>query len=297
MREARSSKWAAALGGAAALFVLLGPVGGESPGIAGRALGGAGHVGLGAGLAWLVGRGLAPGRRGWPLGLGVATFCGVVEGLQSLVGRTPEWSDWLFGTGGAVLVCSTWGRGGLLRWGGVLALAAVPFAWMAGLHWGEVRAFPVLARPGSFWAARGWELNGVELDVEVGRGFAATPAPGAESIAYPGLFRAPAVRNWRGAQRLKTKIYWPEAAPATFAIRIDDRPGNPPYAERFQKEFAATQGWTAVEISAGELAHAAGGREMRLERIAQWGVFLVSEVPFDYFLLGPVVLDMQEERP
>lgn len=176
-------------------------------------------------------------------------------------------------------------------------MAAVPFVWLAGLHWGEVRAFPVLARPGSFWAARGWELIGVELDVDAGRGFAATPAPGAEPGVYPGLFRAPAVRNWRRAQNLKTTIYWPEAAPAIFAIRIDDRPRNPPYAERFQKEFAVTQGWNEVEIPAAELARAAGGRDLRLERIAQWGVFLVSKVPFDYFLLGPVVLDMQEECP
>ena len=290
-------RWTAALGGAAALLLLLVPLRLEPLGSWGRALGGAGHVLLWAGMAWWVGRGLSANRRAWPLWLGLTAFAGLAEGLQCFVGRTPEWTDWICGMGGAAMVCATWGRNGLLRLGSVLALAACPFIWLSGLRWVEVRAFPVLARPGSFWAARGWELNGVDLDIEAGRGFAATLAPAAEPGAYPGMFRQPARRDWRGLRQLNTAIYWPAAAPAVFAVRIDDRPGNPPYADRFQREFAVTQGWNAVEIPVEELARSSGGRPMRLDDVRQWGVFLVSNVPFDYFCLGPVVLVMQEERP
>lgn len=290
-------RWTAALAGAAALFFLLAPVRLESLGFWGRALGGAGHVLLWAGLAWLIGRILPRDRRGWPLWLGLAAFAGLAEGLQSIVGRTPEWTDWFCGAGGAALVCATWSRRGLLRWSGAVALAALPLAWECVLQWGEVRAFPVLVRPGSLWAARGWELNGVELDIEVGRGFVATPMPDGEPIVYPGFFRAPARRDWRGVQRLETAIYWPGSAPAVFAVRIDDRPGNPPYADRFQREFAVTQGWNAVAIPVAELARTSGGRPLRLDNVRQWGVFLVSDMAFDYFCLGPVVLVMQEERP
>ena len=290
-------RWTAAPGGVAVLFLLLVPVQLESLDFWGRALGGAGHVLLWAGLAWLVGRDLSPGRQGWLLWLCLAAFAGMAEGLQSFVGHTPEWADWFYGTGGAGIVCATWNRRRILRWGGVLALALVPFAWELGLQELEAGEFPVLARPGSPWAARGWELNGVELDIEVGRGFVATPVRGTAPGAYPGMFRAPACRDWRGVRQLETSVFWPGAASAVLALRIDDRPGNPPYADRFQKEFAVTQGWNAVGIPADDLMRTPGGRPLQLDNVRQWGVFLVSDVPFDYFCLGPVVLAMQEERP
>ena len=96
---------------------------------------------------------------------------------------------------------------------------------------------------------------------------------------------------------MQVDLFWPEAWPAVFAVRVDDRPGNPPYAERFQKEFAVTQGWNAVRIPAGEIAQTAGGRPTRLDQVRQWGVFLVSDVPFDYFSVGIVHVELQEEQP
>ena len=49
--------------------------------------------------------------------------------------------------------------------------------------------------------------------------------------------------------------------------------------------------------AADELTRTPGGRPLRLDDVRQWGVFLVSDMAFDYFCLGPVVLVMQEERP
>ncbi|MGD9613359.1 MAG: hypothetical protein AB7V22_10735 [Kiritimatiellia bacterium] len=293
----RGSRWTAALGGAAALFLLAVPLRMEPLGAMGRALGGAGHVALWAGLAWLAGRALPPNRRGWPLGIALAALAGLAEGLQSFAGRTPEWTDWLYGLGGAAIVCATWNRGGIRRWAGVLALAAFPAAWEIAMDRQEAHAFPVLARPGSLWAGRGWELNGVKLSAARKGSFNLAPDPESEAGAYPGLFRPPVCRDWRGLRALTAELFWPMAVPAVFAVRIDDRPGNPPYADRFQKEFAVTPGWNAVRIPAAEIARTAGGRPLRLDDVRLWGVFLVSDVPFDYFYLGPVGLDMQEEMP
>ena len=67
---------------------------------------------------------------------------------------------------------------------------------------------------------------------------------------------------------------------------MDDLPGNPPYAERFQREFAVTQGWNHVKIPAAQWGTASGGRAMNVEAIRQWGLFLVSATEgFDYFCL------------
>lgn len=290
-------RWTAALASAAVLLALLVPMRLEPRGARGHALGGVGHVLAWAGLAWVAGRNLSPSRRGWRSWLGLAAFAGLAEGLQSLTGRTPEWTDWFYGAGGAAIVCATWGRGGLLRWGGVLALAAVPFVWQCALERQEVRAFPDLARPGNRWADHGWEFNGVKLVSSSGEGFKLAPVPDLKPGNYPGLFRAPACRDWRGLCRLETAIYWPGAAPAVFAVRVDDRSGNPSYADRFQREFGVAQGWNAVAIAAAEFARTPGGRPLRLDDVRQWGVFLVSDVSFDYFLLGPVGLVMQEECP
>jgi hypothetical protein len=287
---------AAALGAAAALL-LLSPMPFFPDGPLVRASGGAVHVALFAALAGGIGRALPPGIRGWPLWVGLAVFAGLLEGLQLVVGRSAEWSDWLFGLGGAICVCATWNRPRVVRWGAVAALGFLPLAWAVAMVQAECRAFPALAQPGTVWARRGWALNGVALSSARGSGFKLVPVPDKCAEAYPGLFREPAVGDWRGIRRFHADVYWPETTPAAFAIRVDDRPGHPPYADRFQKEFGVTQGWNAVRISAEEIAQTAGGRPLRLDTVRQWGVFLVSDVPFDYFCLGPVGLDMQEEQP
>ena len=161
----------------------------------------------------------------------------------------------------------------------------------------ETRAFPVLAQPGSRWADRGWTLNGVDLRIVREEGFKLSPSSGATTFAYPGFFREPIRQDWRGIRALQTDLFWPGPTSAVFAVRVDDRPGNSPYADRFQREFAVTQGWNAVSIPVAEIQRTSGGRPMRLDHVWQWGVFLVSDVSFDYFLVSTVRLDLPEEKP
>ena len=297
MREARLRTGAAALGGVAAVLCLLWPFQLAPEGRAMYAAAASAHVWLFAGLAWLGGGRLPPAWRGWPLWAGLAVFSAGVEGLQPYLGRTAEWSDWLYGIGGAAGVCATQRWRGGFRWIPVLLLCLFPPIWELAMARMETAAFPLLAQSDFRWARRGWSVNGGEISVSGDDGFKLSRTSDASSIPYPGLFREPIRRDWRGVQALQADLFWPNARPAVFAVRIDDRLGNPPYAERFQKEIAVTQGWNAVRSPAAEIAQTPSGRPLRLDHVRQWGVFLVSAVPFDYFLVGTVRLEMQEEKP
>lgn len=297
MRDAGSARMAAVLGSAAAVLLLLWPVQIQPQGHYWTAVGGSLHVWLFAGLAWLVGRALKPSHRGWFLWIGLAILSAGAEGLQSQVGRSAEWSDWLYGMGGAACLCATGRWRGGRRWLPVLALSLFPLAWEMDRIRMETQAFPVLAQPGTRWSSRGWSLNGVAMTTTREEGFKLTRTSDARGLSYPGFFREPTRPDWRGIQALRVPIFWPESSPAIFAVRVDDLPGNPPYAERFQKEFTVAQGWNSVRISAQEIAQTAGGRPLRLDHVRQWGVFLVSGVSFDYFSVGTVRLDLPEERP
>jgi hypothetical protein len=225
-----------------------------------------------------------------------------MEWIQSHLGRSAEWTDWLYGAGGAACICGTWrGQGRFrIRWIGVLVLCLFPLVWEGAMVRMEIRAFPVLADPGATWSRRGWTLNGVRISAlprEDFRIVSGSKAAKEQPASNPGAFRAPICSDWSRMEAFHTKIFWPASPPAVLAVRVDDRPGNPPYADRFQREFAVTQGWNAVCIPAHELGKTSGGRPLRLGTIRKWGVFLVSDMPFDYFLLGEVRLTLHQEPP
>ena len=292
---------AEAAGTVAVLLVLLAPIDVSQSGRIGQAAGGTVHVVLFAGLAWLWRRNLTAGARGWALWGGLALFSAAVEWLQPHLGRSAEWSDWLYGMSAAVCICGNWEGVSRVRMrlGGVVALAVLPWAWEGGMVQMERQAFPVVADPGAVWARRGWALNGVRLSAIPGTTFAVeSDASSAQvSVSYPGLFRTSACPDWNAALALRTKIFWPGSEGALFAIRVDDRSGNPPYADRFQREFSVTTGWNSVYIPIAELGQTPSGRPLDLTSIRQWGVFLVSAGPLDYFLLDVVRLESVWHEP
>lgn len=288
--------WKTAAGSAAVFLLLLVPVRLPAGGRWVEAWSAGAHVALFAALAWLWGRGL-PGRsRGWRLWGGLAAVAAAVEGLQLWTGRSVGWADWCSGAAGAACVCATWRVRGGIRLLAVLALAFLPAAWEAAQQILEKRDFPLLADPARRWAGRGWIENGGRLRREE-EGFRFLSDDPTTPAAYPGVFRVPAAKDWRRIEALDTSLYWPEEKPAVMGLRVDDQPGQPPYADRFQREFSVTQGWNRVRIPVRELGRTADGRSLRLDGIRRWGVFLVSGEAFDYFLLGPVRLTLQEETP
>lgn len=292
---------AAAAGTVAALLVLLVPIDVSQIGRFGPAAAGSAHVALFASLAWLWRRSLPAWGQGWALWGGLALFSTAVEWLQPHLGRSAEWSDWLLGVTAAACICGDWGgrRRARIQWGGIIVLAVLPWAWEGGMLRMEQQAFPVVADPGAIWAHRGWSLTGVRLSAFPGTTFTVKSDAFSSQVpvSYPGLFRALACSDWSAAKSLRTDIFWPESAGALFAIRVDDRRGNPPYADRFQREFSVTTGWNAVHIPITELGLTPSGRPLDLTSIRQWGVFLVSTGPFDYFLLDMVYLENNWRAP
>ena len=288
--------WKTAAGSAAVFLLLLVPVRLPAGGRWVEAWSAGAHVALFAALAWLWGRGLPGWSRGWRLWGGLAAVAAAVEGLQLWTGRSVGWTDWCSGAAGAACVCATWRVRGGIRLLAVLALAFLPTAWEAAQQILEKRDFPILADPARRWAGRGWIENGGRLRREE-EGFRFLSDDPTTPAAYPGVFRVPAAKDWRKIEALDTSLYWPEEKPAVMGLRVDDQPGQPPYADRFQREFSVTQGWNRVRIPVRELGRTADGRSLRLDCIRRWGVFLVSGEAFDYFLLGPVRLTLQEETP
>lgn len=229
--------------------------------------------------------------------LAVAGLAAMVEWLQPLAGRSGGWLDALAGAVGAGWMCAGPKRG---AWGGLILLSTLPLAGLLVLRGMEMRAFPVLADPSTAWGRRNWTLNHLEMGGRSKDCFRLVPAAGDSTkgpAKYPGMFRRPAVRDWREARAWAVDFYWPRTEPAWLAIRVDDAVPEPAYADRFQKEILVTQGWNHVRIAMKEMTRTAGGRLMKLDEIRRWGVFLVSPGPFDYFLLGPVRLIMSEGPP
>lgn len=288
--------WKTAAGSAAVFLLLLVPVRLPAGERWVEAWSAGAHVVLFAALAWLWGRGLPGWSRGWRLWGVLAAVAAAVEGLQLWTGRSVGWADWCSGAAGAACVCATWRVRGGIRLLAVLALTFLPAAWEAALQILEKRDFPLLADPARRWAGRGWIENGGRLQREE-EGFRFLSDDPTTPAAYPGVFRVPAAKDWRRIEALDTSLYWPEEKPAVMGLRVDDQPGQPPYADRFQREFSVTQGWNRVRIPVRELGRTASGRPLRLDCIRRWGVFLVSGEAFDYFLLGPVRLTLQEKPP
>ena len=281
----------AALGSLAILLAFVAPVSIEQMGPYGVAVAKTAHIGLFACLAWLWGR---PGRAGnarpLRLWLLLLLLAGVIEGLQHWTGRNADWRDILWGGLGAGWFCFFRNlRPRLIPPVLLLCFLAVPFAWTGWHLHQETRAFPVLAHSAQSWARRGWKETGGSLVFEEAH-FRFVPAAQAGSADYPGIFRRPHSADWRTARALTACVYWPHDKPAVFALRIDDRREQPAYEDRFQTEFAVTQGWNRISIPSGQFSKTSGGRPMNLEQVTRWGLFLVSDTDFDYFLFSTVQL-------
>ena len=293
MTAASARRWggvALALGWCA-LFIPLRFPGGADGGYAEWAF----HVLLFGGLArW--GEGIVPpGKRHWAW-VGVLVLAAASEGAQPLVGRSAEWRDVLAGWTGVVWMTTVrrWRRRSI-AWSGLIALAMGPIIAGAGLRVAEYRDYPVLAHSGRAWSRHGWTLAGVALRREADGAFRVERREGdrGEAEDYPGLFRRPARSNWSSGGALVGRLFWPAEAPAHFALRVDDRSGHPPYGERFQREFLAERGWNDIRIPRKEWERTSGGRLLDVAAVRAWGVFLVSDPAFDYFLLEPIRLETE----
>lgn len=251
------------------------------------------HAMLFAVLAWAWVRCLGEeARRRWRVVLALAAAAALVEILQPLTGRSRDWMDALGGMTGACWVglCGTRGKE---RW----ALAAAGTAVVAGLWCGggwlrwraEKAAWPTLADGEAAWGVRQWHCHATRT--VAGEGGIRVEWTG-KKARWPGIFRKPLVRDWRGRGALRLQISWPEEREVTAVVRVDDSGvPHPKYADRYQKHFTLAKGENTVEIPADEWGRKTGGEAMDAEHMARWGVFLVEPGDFSYFLLRKAELE------
>lgn len=243
------------------------------------------HACMWAGLVWSFWP-LACVRRGGRglLFILLVAAGGLSELVQGGIGRTPEWLDWgmdALGAGMASLYACGWRKTGLALaaalGGGLIAVLAFRMAE-------EWHAYPVLADASNRWSRYRWECNGVRL--RAGKKHLRAVCNRGDSVPWPGIFRAPLRRDWSGTDGLVLEIHWPSknGGCGMLGVRIDDRPDNPPYNDRWQMEVPVTNGWNTLILSDSWL-RTPSGREMEDSHIRSWGVFVVSAPKTNWFTL------------
>ena len=223
----------------------------------------------------------------------VAGLAALVEWLQPFAGRSCELADWLYGASSAGVVCLAC-KGRSVKTGAVFAACGLVVLLVLPLlcqnyfrKMPEKDSFPVLADFAAGWGNAGWDLNEVLL---VREGCLQCKAS-ADPVQYSGLFRQPVVHDWSAFSFLAFRVLWPGKESVVLGIRIDDRSGNPPYDDRYQRHFTLSNGWNEIRLAGIGTGKTPGGRSLDWHHVHEWGVFLVSPPRFDYFRLSNVVLE------
>ncbi len=292
------SRILALLGLVAVLLSLLVPGVSAPPGRLMAALESFTHVPLFAllmaGLLWLLPE---KGTPRWLVVFSAVLLPVLVEGLQWLTGRSARVEDFLPGWLGGGMVVLGWSARGWAhrRWaGGLVALmgiwAAAPLALVVA-DMGRARSdFPLLASFESRlemgrWVEQGCQMERTTEGATHGRYAAKLVVEGDDE--YPGFFLVDAPRDWTGLKRLCFDVWNPGERPLFFWFRLDDRPGNPPYAQRCQERFEVVPGRQTLCLEA-ERFRAPSGRPLDLTCLHSAGFFFDGAksgdvLYFDYF--------------
>ncbi|HMO03095.1 MAG TPA: hypothetical protein PKC67_07395 [Kiritimatiellia bacterium] len=222
-----------------------------------------------------------------PVSLGLIAAVPLIEWLQGFSGRDPSWSDALWGWGGiavgwvVVLAIHANGKRRL-----ALALAATSIIVISLMRpvsvWRDHvvlrAAYPVLVGFDTRWVESRWHIQGLVVVEEDGGWWAQVTG----EDAYPGLFLVDLPHDWRGVAAVVLDVTYEGTADSPVLWwRMDDLPGNPPYAERFQRAMALTGGRQVMRIERASFELAGNGRAMALERILAAGLFLTGARPGD----------------
>ena len=248
------------------------------------------HLGLGAGLTWLVARfaerfGVSRLRAAWTGWVASTLFLGAFEIAQQLTARSPGLEDAVANALGGlatVLVLVLPRRRALPLAALVLAVGAAPVA-LAGLDlYRQGRDLPMLsdletrlemlrwgsseghvARVPSTDGRSGYEVEGV---LPPGR--------------WPGISLIHPYPDWRGWRALAFRVHMDQAD--ALQVLVVDREHDETYGDRFNGSYDLPAGWSEVEIPIDAIARGPKTRPLDLERVD--GI--------TWFLLGPT----QERR-
>ncbi|MDD2237683.1 MAG: hypothetical protein PHG65_10800, partial [Kiritimatiellae bacterium] len=236
-----------------------------------------------------------------------SVFLAAAELLQPFFGRECSWGDWFLGLAGVGLAglaflmrrTASNPRGVIaLAWLLVCSVSLVPLLYALNDSFAREKAFPELA---SFeteaelgrWALNGVELTRVEIPVRGPGCFAGRVSFTNDSIEYPGLFMTEITGNWTNAEALILEVYWPGSVGTNLEFRLDDLPGNPPYAERFQASLSLVPGWNELRLSLADMEVTPSGRRLRFDKVRCFGLFFQRAEANEYLVLDNIRLTLR----
>lgn len=229
-----------------------------------------------------------------------------VEGLQMLVvGRDPDVFDVLRDLLGSLVAFALQGDG-FGRWPGLFRLYRLLVMGLVGLAiWPLTRAviderlaaeqFPVLSDFETPFEVDRWlyarQFSEETAIVRHGRRAVRVQL---STNRYSGvsLFHFP--HDWRGYRTLHCSVFFPGPGELVLHTRIHDlhhKTRMREFTDRFNQSFVLGRGWNDLEISLEDVQAAPRGREMDMEHIEGFGLFVVrqdhpQEIYLDYVYLS-----------
>lgn len=212
----------------------------------------------------------------------------LIEGLQSVTGRSPSLADMTANLAGAGAVAIVVAPQGHPKWPRlrlpaylVAATLLAPVLFEPGIYvWNAASIrhnFPTLSNLEGAYEQRRW--SGGSVDSRIVR-------EGKKALRFdlsPARYSGPTLthfaRDWRGYRALRISIFNSSSSALPLTLFILDREHRrlgSPYEDRYNTHFALAAGWNDLEIELSAIASAPRDREMDLSDISEIGVFTTA---------------------
>ena len=213
-----------------------------------------------------------------------------IEYVQLWVGRDFEYADVLADSVGAFAGLAlhyglqsrvAW-RVRLVAWLGMslLLLFALRSMLMVGLDQFSMREeFPVLADFETRFEMSRWDTNLAQLEITREQARYGEHALRVQFMAgeYPDITLLDFVRDWRGFKSVRFSIFSTLNHPVAMELKMYDQQhaaSGYDYADRFNRELLVQPGWNDIEVNMDELQTAPRSRDMDLQNMQAFSVFI-----------------------
>ncbi|NCD32895.1 MAG: hypothetical protein EOL87_05680 [Spartobacteria bacterium] len=233
-----------------------------------------------------------PGLRGSAMVAAGFILVGMLlaETIQPLFGRHNDSQDVYFaGCGIFFYVLCFWHRrwwrpsarraAGLMQWL-LLAAYAYPLGVLSLDRWERNQSFPVIAPFSTQREWHRWYKYGVqfERDETLASEVWLVPLPMDGTMHYPGVFLKDMIHDWSAYNALVLSIVNELDVDLRMEIRLDDRRGNPPYADRVQQSFALHPGGNTLHFGFKNWRSTPSGRLFDFSNVTKMGLFWCADV-------------------
>lgn len=213
-----------------------------------------------------------------------------IEWAQLLVGRSFEYADVLSDLLGSYIGLSLYlalkpvmrpaGRAVLVILAMLLVLVSLkPMAVVLADEYVMREEFPVLADFETPFELTRWDTNLAQLHVSREPVRYGEKSLRVDFMAgeYPDITLRDFPGDWSGFKSVRFSVYSTLASPAEMVLKIYDRQhasSGYEYADRFNRELNIDPGWNDIEVRMDDVSDAPEGRNMDLENITSFSLFM-----------------------